>query len=232
MGTYDKVPDQERRPKPGHPVELPREADGKIDFNAWEQRLRNKKVRGLPDSELMKKINEARAGNLHTQAELRVAERYADAGYEVEIMRPTAETPRGEVAISDECRSPDFRVRLPGELKTTRVEVKFRELGEPITKNNLNYHVSCANDQIKSSKEGHGDIVFDASQAVLGGMNETDIEKFLKGKVRGNSFESEARLSNIEYLEIIYSEGEQLKRSFISRAVDGKVNGPFTEVFR
>jgi hypothetical protein len=231
MGIYGKVPNQERRPKPGHPVEPPRKADGEIDFDAWEQRLKNKGVRGLPDSELMKKIDEVRVGSLDSQAELRAAERYADAGYEVEIMRPTAETPKGEVAVIDEPFSPDFRVRLPGKPETARVDVKFREPGKPITKNNLNTQIGHGNDQIRSSKEGHGDIVFDASQA-SGGMNQGEIERYLNGKMRGNRSDPDARLSNIEYLEIIYSEGGELKRTFILRTVDGEVNGSFTEVFR
>ena len=232
MGTYGKVPNEEGRPRPEHPVEPPRKANGEIDFDAWEQRLRDKGVRGLPDSELMKKINEVRAGNPDSQAELRTAERYADAGYEVEIMRPTAETPKGEVAVIDEPLSPDFRIRLPGKPETARVDVKFRESGKPITRNNLNTHLGHANRQIRSSKEGHGDIVFDASQAGPSGMNQTDIERYLNGKMTGNRSDPNARLSNVEHLEIIYSEGGQLKRSFILRTVDGEVNGPFTEVFR
>jgi hypothetical protein len=232
MGTYGKVPNEEGRPRPEHPVEPPRKADGEIDFDAWEQRLRDKGVRGLPDSELIKKINQARAGNLNSQAELRVAERYADAGYEVEIMRPTAETPKGDVAVIDEPLSPDFRVRLPGKLETARVEVKFRKPENSITRNNLNFHLGYANRQIRSSKEGHGDIVFDASQAAPSDMNQTEIEDYLKGKMTGNRFAPEARLSNVEHLEIIYLEGGQLKRSFIFHTVDGEVNGPFTEVFR
>jgi hypothetical protein len=230
--TYGKVTNEEGRPRPEHPVEPPRKADGEIDSDAWEQRLRDKGVCGLPDSELIKKIKEVRAGSPSSQAELRVAERYADAGYEVEIMRPTAETPTGEVAVSDEPLSPDFRVRLSGKSETVRVEVKFRESGERITKNNLNTHISHANRQISCSEEGYGDIVFDASQAASGGMDQTDIERYLKGKMTGNRFDPSARLTNVEYLEIIYSEGSQLKRSFVLRTVDGKVNGPFTEVFR
>jgi len=231
MGTYSKVPNEEGRPKPEHPVEAPRKADGEIDFDAWEQRLRDKGVRGLPDSELMKKIDDARGGNLDSQAELRATERYADAGYEVEIVRPMSETPKGEVPVIDEPLSPDFRVRLPGKPKTARVDVKFREPGKPITKNNLNTQIGHGNDQIRSSKEGHGDIVFDASQA-SGGMNQGEIERYLNGKMRGNRSDPDARLSNVEHLEIIYSEGGQLKRSFMLRTVDGEVNGPFTEVLR
>jgi hypothetical protein len=230
---YGKAPNEEGRPRPEHPVEPPRKADGEIDFDAWEQRLRDKGVRGLPDSELVKKINEVRAGSLATQAELRAAERYADAGYEVEIMRPTAETPKGEVAVIDEPLSPDLRVRFLGKPETTRrVEVKFRELGNPIRKNHLNERIDHANRQISESKEGHGDIIFDASQAAPSGINQTEIEKFLNGKMRGNRSAPDARLSNIEYLEIIYSEGGKLKRTFILRTVDGEVNGSFTEVFR
>lgn len=232
MGIYGKVPNQERRPKPRHPVEPPRKADGEIDFDAWEQRLKDKGVRGLPDSELIKKIDEVRVGSLDSQAELRAAERYADAGYEVEIMRPTAETPRGEVAVIDEPFSPDFRVRLPGKPETARVDVKFREPGKPITKSNLNSRIDHANRQIRESKEGHGDIIFDASQAAPSGINQTEIEKFLNGKMRGNRSAPDARLSNIEYLEIIYSEGGELKRTFMLRTVNGEVNGSFTEVFR
>lgn len=189
-------------------------------------------MRGLPDSELMKKIDEARAGNLDSQAELRAAERYADAGYEVEIVRPKAETPKGDAPVIDEPLSPDFRVRLPGKPKTARVDVKFREPGKPITKNNLDSRINHANHQIRDSQEGHGDIVFDASQAAPSGMNQAEIERYLNGKMRGNRSEPNARLSNVEHLEIIYSEGGQLKRSLIFRTVDGEVNGPFTEVLR
>ncbi|NEQ20279.1 MAG: hypothetical protein F6K28_13745, partial [Microcoleus sp. SIO2G3] len=90
------------RSRPESPIEPPRDANGQIDFDAWEARLREKGVRGLPDSELVRKINEARAGNQDTQAELRLAERYADAGYEVEIVRPTSETPAGETPVIEE----------------------------------------------------------------------------------------------------------------------------------
>jgi hypothetical protein len=227
-----KVPKEGGRPRPEHPVEPPRKANGEIDFDAWQQRLRDKGVRGLPDSELMKKIEEARGGNLDSQAELRGAERYADAGYEVEIIRPTSETPKGEAPVIDEPLSPDFRVRLPGKPETVRVDVKFREPGKPITKNNLNTRINHANDQIRQSQEGHGDIVFDASQADPGNMNQADIERYLNGKMTGNRSDPDARLSNVEHLEIIYPEGGKLKRSFILRTVDGKVNGPFTEVLR
>jgi len=230
---YGKAPNEEGHPRPEHPVEPPRKADGEIDFDAWEQRLRDKGVRGLPDSELVKKINEVRAGSLATQAELRAAERYADAGYEVEIMRPTAETPRGEVAVIDEPLSPDLRVRLIGKPETTRrVEVKFRELGNPIRRNHLNERIDHANRQISESQEGHGDIIFDASQAAPDGMNQTQIEKYLNGKMKGNCFELDARLSKIQYLEIIYSECGQLKRTLILRTVEGEVKGPFTEILR
>ncbi|MBR8839354.1 MAG: hypothetical protein DSM106950_36465 [Stigonema ocellatum SAG 48.90 = DSM 106950] len=105
-----------------------------IDFDVWEARLRKKGVRGLPDSELVKKNNEARIGNYNTQAELRLAERYADAGYEVEIVRPTAETPAGDTPVINEPLSPDFRIRLPGQAETARVDVKFREPGKQMTK--------------------------------------------------------------------------------------------------
>jgi hypothetical protein len=63
-------------------------------------------------------------------------------------------------------------------------------------------------------------------------MNPTEIERYLNGKMMGNRSDPDARLSNVEHLEIIYSEGGQLKHSFILRTVDGKVNGPFTEVLR
>jgi|SRR4028119_343638 hypothetical protein len=232
MGIYGKVPNEEGRPRPEHSVEPPRKADGEIDCDAWEQRLRDKGVRGLPDSELMKKINEVRAGSLDSQAELRAAERYADAGYEVEIIRPKAETPKGEVAVIDEPLSPDFRVRLPGKPKTARVDVKFRQPGKPITRSNLNTRIDHANCQIRESKEGHGDIIFDASQAAPSGMNQTEIERYLNGKMTGNRSHPDARLSNIEHLEIIYLEGQQLKRTLILRTIDGEVNGPFTEVLR
>jgi hypothetical protein len=113
--------------------------------------------------------------------------------------------------------------------------VKFREPGKPITKSNLsnlNSRIDHANRQIRESQEGRGDIVFDASQAAPSGMNPTEIERYLNGKMMGNRSDPDARLSNVEHLEIIYSEGGQLKRSFILRTVDGKVNGPFTEVLR
>lgn len=119
--------------------------------------------------------------------------------------------------------------------KTARVDVKFREPGKPITKSNLsnlNSRIDHANRQIRESQEGRGDIVFDASQAAPSGMNPTEIERYLNGKMMGNRSDPDARLSNVEHLEIIYSGGGQLKRSFILRTVDGKVNGPFTEVLR
>jgi hypothetical protein len=227
-----KVPKQEGRPRPQHPVEPPRKPDGEIDFNAWGQRLRDKGVRGLPDSELVKKINQARDGDVNIQAELRAAERYADAGYEVEIVRPKAETPKGEAPVIDESLSPDFRVRLPGKPEAARVDVKLREPGRSITKNNLHNRISYANNQLKKSLEGHGDIVIDASQASGDGMKRADIERYLNGEMKGHPSDPNARLSNVDHLEIIYSEGGQLKRSFMLRTVDGEVNGPFTEVIR
>ena len=59
------------RPIIKHPIDPPLDNNGEINFETWEKRLREKGVRGLPDSELVKKINEARAGNHDSQAELR-----------------------------------------------------------------------------------------------------------------------------------------------------------------
>jgi hypothetical protein len=221
------------RPRAEHPVDLPKDVNGAIDFNAWEARLRKKGVRGLPDTELVKKINEARAGNHDSQAELRLAERYANAGYEVEIVRPTAETPAGDIPVIDEPLSPDLRIKLPGQAETARVDVKFREPGKQITKSNLNTQIDKANNQIRQSEEGNGDIIFDGSQASSGGLNQAEIKRYLNGKMKGNRSAPEAQLKNVDYLEVIYPDtvsGQAvLKRSFMVRTADGNVNGPFTE---
>ena len=220
------------RPRPAHSIAPPVDASGSIDFAAWEARLRAKGIKGLPDSELVKKITEAGAGNKDSQAELRLAERYADAGYKVEIVRPKAETPAGDTPVIDEPLSPDLRIQLPGETTAARVDVKFREPGKPITKNNLNSRINHANDQIRQSHEGHGDIISDCSEAGPGGLDRTGIENYLNGKMSGNRTDPNARLSNVDYLEIIYRDGPVLKRSFMVRTADGNVNGPYTEVIK
>lgn len=224
------------RPIIKHPTDPPRDNNGIINFETWEERLREKGVQGLPDSELVKKINQARTGNHDIQAELRLAERYADTGYEVEIVRPTSETPVGEAPVIDEPLSPDLRVRFSGQAETARVDVKFREPGKPITKSSLNKQIDKANDQIKQSKEGNGDIIFDGSMASSDGLHQADVERYLNGKMKGNRFAGDAQLRNIDYLEIIYPETTSdktiLKRSFMVRTADGNVNGPFSEVLK
>jgi hypothetical protein len=155
-----------------------------------------------------------------------------NSGYEVEIVRPTSETPVGETPLIDEPLSPDIRIRLPGETETARVDVKFREPGRSITKNNLDNRINHANDQIRQSQEGHGDIIFDGSEASSDGLDQVGIERYLNGKMRGNRADINARLRNVDYLEIIYPDGQVLKRSFMVRTADGNVNGPFTEVIR
>ncbi len=220
------------RPRPERPIDPPRDAAGATDFNAWEARLRSKGVRGLPESEFTKKMNEARAGNQDTEAELRLAERYADAGYEVEIVRPTSETPAGETPPIVEPLSPDLRIKMPGETETARVDVKLREPGQPVTQKNLNNRIDKANDQLRSSQEGHGDVVYDGSEAAPGGLDQAGIERFLNGKMRGNRADATSRLRQVDYLEVIYPDGPLMKRSFMVRTADGNVNGPFTEILK
>ena len=221
------------RPRIEHPVSPPKDINGAIDFDVWEARLKKKGVRGLPDSELVKKINEASIGNYNTQAELRLAERYADVGYEVEIVRPTAETPADDTPVINEPLSPDLRIRLPGQAETSRVDVKFREPGKQMTKSNLNTQIDKANNQIRQSEEGHGDIIFDGSQASSDGLNQAEVERYLNGKMKGNRSAPNAQLRNVDYLEIIYPETVSgkvvLKLSFMVRTADGNVKGPFTE---
>ncbi|BAZ17058.1 hypothetical protein NIES4071_89360 [Calothrix sp. NIES-4071] len=224
------------RPVIKHPTDPPCDNNGEINFETWEKRLREKGVRGLPHSELVKKINQARVGNYDIQAELRLAERYADTGYEVEIVRPTSETPAGDTPVIDEPFSPDLRVRFPEQAETARVDVKFREPGKQITKSNLNKQIDKANNQIKQSKEGNGDIIIDGSLARSDGLHQADVERYLNGKMKGNRFASDAQLRNIDYLEIIYPETVSnktiLKRSFMVRTADGNVNGSYSEILK
>jgi hypothetical protein len=216
------------RPRPGRPLEPPKDSHGSIDYNAWEKILRGKGVRGLPDSELDRKIRDARSGDRDAQAELSLAERYADAGYEVEVVRPYSEG--GPIV---EPYSPDLRVKIAGQ-QTLRVDVKFRESGNTISRSSLNAQVDHANIQIKESREGHGDIVVDCSEAQDGGMDQGDFERYLRGKVSGSRIDDpSARLRNIDYLEIIYPDNGLLKRSFMIRLfISGAVDGPFTEALK
>jgi hypothetical protein len=163
-------------------------------------------------------IAKARAGDQASVAELRAAERYAQAGYRVEFVEP-ASGPGGQGQ-----KSSDLRVNLPGE-EPTRVEIKSREPGKPITRENLNQAIDKANDQIKASDERRGDIIVDQTDAGPGGEGQAGIERFLKGKI------TDVRLRSIDYLEVVYRDaGGQLKRTFMVRTADGKINGPFTEL--
>jgi Domain of unknown function (DUF4157) len=206
------------RPRLGAPTDPPRNPDGTIDYAAWEQRLRSKGIRG----ELARKIQEARAGNRDTQAELEAAERYADAGYDVEIVRPTENAG---------IRNPDLRITYRGKA-ATRMDVKFRESGKPLTRNKLNSMISDANDQLSSSPEARGDVLIDAREAAPDSMSVPEIENFLRGKLTGNRFapEGAARLKNVEYLEITYRSGGKTHRSYMFRDANGNARGPFTEV--
>ncbi len=215
------------RPRPGHPPDPPKDGHGSIDYNAWEKILRTKGIRGLPDGELDRKISDARNGDRDTQAELTLAERYADAGYSVEVVRANSE---GGPII--EPYSPDLRVRTAGQ-QPLRVDVKFREPGNVVVRSSLNAQVDHANIQIKASREEHGDIIVDCSEAQAGGMDQGGFERYLKGKVSGGRVnDTSARLRNIDYLEIIYPDNGQLKRSFMIRSPNGTVYGPFTEALK
>jgi hypothetical protein len=203
----------EGRPQPEHPTDAPRTPTGEIDFDAWESRLKSKGIKG----EVEDVIAKAQAGDNASAAELRVAERYLDAGYEVEFVQPES----GPGAAQGE-QSADLRVNRPGE-KPTRVEVKSRAPGEQISKSNLNQAIDKANDQVKASGEARGDIIVDQTDAAPGGAGQAEIENFTRGKM------TDSRLKSIDYLEIVYKEGGEVKRTFIVRTADGKVNGPFTE---
>lgn len=212
------------RPRPGPLLDPPRNANGEIDYDAWEQRLSARGIRGLPDGELSRRIEAARDGDRDVDAELSLAERYADVGYHVELVLPWAEG--GPIY---ELYSPDLRVVFPG-MQPLRVDVKFREPGKLVLKSSVNARIDHANLQIKKSREGRGDIIADCSAAAPGAIDQAEIERYLKGKMSGNRSAPNARLGNIDYLEIIYPDYGQLKRSCMLRTPMGIINGPFSEV--
>lgn len=214
------------RPRPEVPQDVPRTPTGDVDFAAWETRLRAKGVGGDLDARLAR----ARAGDADAIAELRTAERYADAGYDTGLA-----TPKENAGV----RNPDIDAQHPGARPPAndpvKVEVKNRAT-EPITRNSLNTDVSTANKQIKAADPTgaqRGDIIVDASQSPAG-MDRAQVESFLRGKMRGAPSDPNARLSQIDYLEVMYKDlaDGQIKRSFMVRTADGQVNGPFTEVLR
>jgi len=211
------------RPRPGPLLDSPRSANGAINYDAWEHRLRAKGIRGLPNDELSRRTEAARHGDRDVDAELRLAERYADAGYDVELVLP-----RAEGGPIDEPFSPDLRVVFPG-LQPLRVDVKFRKPVKPVSTSSVNERIDHANRQIKKSREGYGDIVADCSAAAPGPIDQAKIERYLKGKMSGNRSAPNARLGNIDYLEIIYPDNGQLKRSCMLRTPMGIINGPFSE---
>ncbi|HWS99314.1 MAG TPA: hypothetical protein VN256_03505 [Pyrinomonadaceae bacterium] len=206
------------RPRLANPTDPPRNPDGTVDYAAWEQRLRAKGVRG----QLSRKIQEAREGNHDSEAELRLAERYIDAGYGVEIMEPVENAG---------IRNPDLRITHPTR-GASRVDVKFREPGARLTKNYLDNKISDASDQLSSSPEGRGDIVIDATEAAPDSMSPAQVEAALRGKLTGNRFAPTggARLRNVEYLEVTYRFGGRLHRTYMFRDANGAAHGPFTEV--
>jgi hypothetical protein len=212
-----KVPEavelRKGRPRPERPIDAPRTPTGEIDFSAWSKRLQAKGIKGRVDDVIAR----AQAGDNASIAELGTAERYLDAGYEVEFVAP--ETGPG---AAQGVKFADLRVNRPGE-KSVRVEVKSREPGQQISRTNLNQVIDKANDQIKGSTEARGDIIVDQTRAAPGGAGQAEIESFLRGKMTDN------RLRNIDYLEVVYEEGGQAKRTFMVRSIDGKVDGPFTE---
>jgi len=199
-------------------VDPPRRADGTVDFDAWGARLRAKGIQG----DLATRLAEARAGAAESVAEIRVAERYRDAGYVVELVRPDTIHPG---------RHPDLHLRGP-DGSALRGEVKAREPGKPVTRNSLNARIDEAYDQVKHSAEGNGDIVIDASEAGPGGLDQASVESFLKGKMSGSRTSPVGRLRQVDYLEVTYRAGGVLKRSFMVRTGDGDVNGPFTEILK
>ncbi len=212
------------RPAPAAPVDAPRAPDGSIDFNAWEERLRDKGVGG----DLEGRLARARAGEADVIAELRTAERYADAGYRTDLAAP-----QENAGI----RNPDIDTQFPDTTppadQPLKVEVKSRT-ENPLTRNSLNTSIDVANDQIRQAGPGggRGDIVVDASEAPPG-MTSEDVGARLRGKMRGAPGEPGAQLRSIDYLEVVYRDPADglLKRTFMVRTTDGTVNGPFTEIF-
>jgi hypothetical protein len=214
------------RPRPAAPTEAPRTGDGNVDYNAWGERLKAKGVGGEVDG----RVARANNGDKDVAAELRTAERYRDAGYQTSLA-PTKENAG--------VRNPDLDAQYhgasPPENQPLKVEVKSRTDG-PMTPNRLNGQISEANAQIKNSnpeRTGRGDIIYDAS-GVRSNMSQADVERFVGGKMRGHPSEDNARLSQVDYLEVMYQNPDNgaLQRTYSVRTPDGHVAGPFTEVFR
>jgi hypothetical protein len=141
-------------------------------------------------------------------------------------------------AENTDLRNPDIDAQFPGTdppaNEPFKVEVKNRTKN-PLTKNRLDVELKDANDQIKKANPDgprHGDIVIDASEAPPG-LSKADIERTLRGKMRGAPGDPGAMLQSIDYCEVVYRDPADglLKRTFMVRTADGQGNGPFTEIF-
>jgi hypothetical protein len=205
-------------PRPDPPGATGSPVDGPVDWTTWAAQVREKV--GGPDLE--RRLGLAREGDSDTLAELRTAVRYADAGYEVELL----------VALENEgVSNPDMRVRHPDWEVPTWVEVKHRAY-PALTYNSLNYAITQANKQIRGAgieKVRRGHIVVDASTAP-GRMTPAQMEQFLNGKLTGIDSRS-PQLLQIDYLEVLYRDPTDgaLLRSSIMRGSDGQTTAPFTE---
>jgi hypothetical protein len=191
--------------------------DGAVDWTTWTAQVREKV--GGPDLE--RRLGLAREHS-PTLAELQTAVRYADAGYEVELL----------VAVENErVRNPDMKVQHPDWEVPTWVEVKHRAY-PALTKNSLNYVITEANKQIRGAGMEtvyRGHIVVDASTAP-GKITPPEMERFLNGKL--TSTDSHApQLLQIDYIEVLYRDPihGRLLRSSIMRGSDGRTAAPFTE---
>ena len=213
------------RPRPAAPAEAPRTGDGNVDYTAWGERLKAKGVGGDVDG----RVARANNGDKDMAAELRTAERYRDAGYQTSLAPP-----KENAGV----RNPDLDARYhgasPPENQPLKAEVKSRTDG-PMTRSRLNGQVDEANAQIKNSNRegtGRGDVIYDAS-GVNSRMSQADVEKFVGGKMRGHRGADNARLSQVDYLEVMYRNPDNgaLQRTYSVRTPDGHVAGPFTEVF-
>lgn len=161
---------------------------------AWKAQLQWKGVGGQMEARL---ADAEEDGDVDAVAELRNAERYADAGYQTDLA-----TPLENQAVTN----PDLDAQFPGAglpgNQTVKVEIKQRSASE-MTLGSLGDDVDRANRQIKNAKPdgtGRGDIIVDATTAPAK-MTVEEVEAFLKGKIKGEPL---ARLRQIEYLAVVY----------------------------
>lgn len=209
-------------PQPRPPEEPPRKPDGEIDWAAWRARLASKGIRGDLDARINRAMTATGSDRTSAVAELQAAERYADAGYRVDLIE--ADNRPDVPGI----RYPDMTVRAPGSDAPIHVEVKSAT--QPISMDRLGSTFRSANAQIKGaegsaqSAQQTGDIVYDGSSAPGQGLDQSGVEQFLRKGV------TETQFRQVRYAEVIYRDGGILKRSFIIRNPDGSVGPVMTQL--